>query len=394
MRTFYQVIKKAHQGEYCVCQPKTNKLISSHKNKVQALLEATRLRNQGQPCVIWYLYYHDTYKNFNKDLLGKTPLKTLYKERAQQLRDNYDELILYYSGGADSHNILHTFLENNIKLDYVFVRWPSKMLDKGLYTPNISDTSANNFVSEWDYAIKPDLEYLKNNHPEIKIITADWLEQVDLTKYNDDLFTTQNHMHSAVNFLRMQSYSDVEIDLLNRGKRVAAIWGTDKPRLKRNPDNGQVSFYFRDDVIQNAVPVNSDANNVEYFYWTPDMPILAYEMAYQLFLWFKANPDKQDFLNINDDYFICSEITKQVCYPYWDFKRFQAAKPLGFRKDKDFWFYDHAEFSPLVDRWQYYYQSQLDNISKDYLKLDNQGNPVSYKWFASPPYYLGNLDQP
>jgi hypothetical protein len=388
------MIKQSHQGEYCICHPTTNKIIYSHKNKVQALLEASRLYDQGQPFVIWYLYHHDVYKNFNRELLGKIPLKTLYKERAQQLRDNYDELILYYSGGADSHNILHTFLENNIKLDYVFVRWPSKMLDKGLYTPNSTDTSANNFVSEWDYAIKPDLEYLKNNHPEIKIITADWLEQVDLKKYNDDLFTTQNHMHSAVNFLRMQSYSDVEIDLLNRGKRVAAIWGTDKPRLKKNPDNGQVSFYFRDDVIQNAVPVNSDANNVEYFYWSPDMPILAYEMAYQLFLWFKANPDKQEFLNINDDYFICSEITKQVCYPYWDFKRFQAAKPLGFRKDKDFWFYDHSEFSPLVDRWQYYYQSQLDNINKKYLKLDDQGNPVSYKWFASPPYYLGNLDQP
>jgi hypothetical protein len=106
--------KSDHQGMYCVCHANTNKLISSHKNKVQALLEATRLRKQGLPCVVWYLWYHDTFKNFNKDLLGKIPLKTLYKERAQQLRDNYDELILYYSGGSDSHNILHTFLQNNI----------------------------------------------------------------------------------------------------------------------------------------------------------------------------------------------------------------------------------------------------------------------------------------
>jgi hypothetical protein len=384
------MIKQAHQGEYCICQPKTNTLISAHKNKVEALLAATRLRSQGQPCVIWYIYHHDVFKNFNSALLGKIPLKTLYKERAQQLRDNYDELILYYSGGADSHNILHTFLENKIKLDYVFVRWPSKMLDKGLYTPNIEDTSANNFVSEWDYAIKPDLEYLKNNHPEIKIITADWLDQANPTLYTDDLFTTQNHMHSAVNFLRMQSYSNVEKTLLEKGRRVAAIWGTDKPRLKKNANN-QVYFYFRDDVIQNAVPINSDANNVEYFYWTPDMPLLAYEMAYQLFLWFKANPSKQDFLDIREDYFITSEITKSVCYPYWDFSRFQAAKPLGFRKDKDFWFYEHQEFSSLVDRWQYYYNSQLDNINKDYLKLDNSGKPISYKWFWSPPYHLGNL---
>jgi hypothetical protein len=385
------MVRSDHQGMYCVCHSNTTKIISSHKNKVQALLEATRLRNQGQSCVIWFLWYHDVFKNFNKELLGKIPLKTLYKERAQQLRDNYDELILYYSGGADSHNILHTFLENNIKLDYVFVRWPYKILDNQIYNPNFKDIGAKNFVSEWDYAIKPDLEYLKSNHPEIKIITADWLDRVDLTLYNDDLFTTQNHMHSAVNFLRMQSYSDVEINLLDQGKRVAAIWGMDKPRLERNK-KGEVSFHFRDDLIQNAVPVNCDANNVEYFYWTPDMPLLAYEMAYQTFLWFKARPNMIQFININDDHYaICSEIIKEVCYPYWDFNRFQAGKPRGFRKDKDFWFYDHPEFSTLVERWRYYYNSQLNDINIDYLHLGPDDKPVSYRYINSPPYYIGDL---
>ena len=383
--------KADHQGMYCVCHSSTNKIISSHKNKVQALLEATRLRNQGHLCAVWFLWYHDVFKNFNKGLLGKIPLKTLYKERAQQLRDSYDELILYYSGGADSHNILHTFLENNIKLDYVFVRWPYKILDKGLYKPNKQNTGATNFVSEWDYVIKPDLDYLKNNYPEIKIITADWLDRVDLNLYNDDLFTTQNHMHSAVNFLRMQSYSDTEINLLDQGKRVAAIWGTDKPYLIKNPDGNQISFYFRDDLIQNAVPVNTDSNNVEYFYWTPDMPLLAYEMAYQTFLWFKSHPDKVQFINTSQHYFICGEIIKEVCYPYWDFDRFQADKPDATKKNKDFWFYDHPEFDSIVDRWQHHHRSQLDNIHKDYLHLDPNGNPNSYKWVVSPPYYIGNL---
>ena len=385
------MIKLEHQGTYCVCHTGSNKLISSHSNKVQALLEATRLRKQGQPCIVWYLWYHDVFKNFNRDLLGKISLKTLYKERAQQLRDNYNELILYYSGGSDSHNILHTFLKNNIKLDYVFVRWPHKMLDKGLYTPNSKDTGATNFVSEWDCVIKPDLEYLKTHHPEIKIITADWLDRADAKLYNDDLFTTQNHMHSAVNFLRMQSYSDTEINLLDQGKRVAAIWGTDKPRLKKYPNKDQVYFYFRDDVIQNAVPINVDANNVEYFYWTPDMPILAYEMAYQLFLWFKARPDKSQFINTHEHWEVCNPIIKEVCYPYWNFNRFQAEKPGVLRKDKDFWFYDHAEFSSLVDQWQHYYTSQLDNIDHDLLVLDPAGAPTAYKWTRSPLYYLGDI---
>jgi hypothetical protein len=198
-------------------------------------------------------------------------------------------------------------------------------------------------------------------------------------------------MHSAVNFLRMQSYSDTEINLLDQGKRVAAIWGTDKPSIKKNLNNSEVGFCFRDDIIQNAVPVNSDANNVEYFYWSPNMPILAYEMAYQTFLWFKARPDKIQFIDTSQHYPICSEIIKEVCYPYWNFNRFQASKPDVTKKNKDFWFYDHSEFQPIVDRWQHYHRSQLDNIDKEYLNLDPNGNPTSYKWIKSPPYFLGNI---
>ena len=121
------------------------------------------------------------------------------------------------------------------------------------------------------------------------------------------------------------------------------------------------------------------------------MPLLAYEMAYQLFLWLKSNPDKIHLINTFEHYEIFSEITKDVCYPYWDFSRFQAVKPSGFRKDKDFWFYDHTEFTPLIDRWQHYYQSQFDNIDKKFLFLDPNGNPNAYKWCVSPPYHIGDL---
>ena len=43
-------------------------------------------------------------------------LVELYRRRAQQIRDRYDYLVLFYSGGADSTNILQTFINNDIKL--------------------------------------------------------------------------------------------------------------------------------------------------------------------------------------------------------------------------------------------------------------------------------------
>lgn len=46
-------------------------------------------------------------------------MKTLCKQRAQQLRDSYDYLILYNSGGSDSTTVLNAFLDNNIFVDEV-----------------------------------------------------------------------------------------------------------------------------------------------------------------------------------------------------------------------------------------------------------------------------------
>ena len=63
--------------------------------------------------------------NFNDEVFGLydwstepvASLPDLYRARAQQLRDQYDYLVLWYSGGADCDNILDTFVDNNIRLD-------------------------------------------------------------------------------------------------------------------------------------------------------------------------------------------------------------------------------------------------------------------------------------
>ena len=73
-------------------------------NKFDALLEATRLKAN-----VTFHYYDNIFESVNKSLLGKQDLNNLYRLRAQQLRDEYDYLILYFSGGSDSYNILKTF---------------------------------------------------------------------------------------------------------------------------------------------------------------------------------------------------------------------------------------------------------------------------------------------
>jgi len=80
-------------------------------DKREALIYASQ---KGCP-PISYKYYDNVFDSFDRKLLGTKNLDQLYRERALMLREEYDYLILCFSGGIDSYNILQVFLENNIK---------------------------------------------------------------------------------------------------------------------------------------------------------------------------------------------------------------------------------------------------------------------------------------
>jgi hypothetical protein len=76
---------------------KNKKFISKHE-----ALKYASVSNEA----VHYVFFDHVWQNFDRSLLGTISLKELYKQRAQQLRDKYDYLILYFSGGADSYNVL------------------------------------------------------------------------------------------------------------------------------------------------------------------------------------------------------------------------------------------------------------------------------------------------
>ena len=87
------------------------------ESKVYALIKASEKNTRAT----WW-YYNEIFDNANENFkLHDASVEAMYRQRALQLRESYDYLILNYSGGADSHNILATFLKNNIKLDHIFV---------------------------------------------------------------------------------------------------------------------------------------------------------------------------------------------------------------------------------------------------------------------------------
>jgi hypothetical protein len=227
-------------------------------NKYQALKRSSEL---VKPTT--YHWFDDIFSKFDRTLLGTRSLDSLYKERAQQLRDKYDYLILNYSGGCDSWNILKVFLDNNIKLDQVMVCWPFKA--SNIFKPNIKDVSASNFMSEWDFTTKPDLEWLSKTHPEIKIELIDWAEPfVNNSNFvNEHSFDSLNHFHNLADLARSTLFSATERELIEKGKTVATIWGLDKPNIARFGNNIGMAFY--DSVTTVAHPAPCNPHGTEYF---------------------------------------------------------------------------------------------------------------------------------
>ena len=81
-------------------------------------------------------------------------------------------------------------------------------------------------------------------------------------------------------------------------------------------------------------------------------------------------------------------IVKLVCYPDWDFTRFQASKPNLFNsislpagfKQWDSIMLGIDEFTKMSSIWQYHWRSYSDKINSTWLREGQEHLPLKSKW--------------
>jgi len=236
-------------------------------NKIQAILEAqTNLSD-----VTWD-FHCDTFNRINWQEEPSLSLDALYKIRAQQIRNDYDYVIIMCSGGADSTNVVKTFLNNNIHIDEIIGSAPMSGLNN--WNWNDKDTSVSNTISETKYALFPLLNEIATSFPNIKITINDYFE--DITKYQTDkwLYECLDWVNPVINAKGdLNKFKHLK-DLAEQGKRIAIVWGIDKPIIRYNND-GSLCTLITDLGVNNAVqPFDKDYPNVSrvIFYWGPELP--------------------------------------------------------------------------------------------------------------------------
>lgn len=325
-----------------------------------------------------------------------TDLKELYRQRAQQLRDQYDYIIVCYSGGADSENVLNSFIKNDIKLDEVV-----SMIN--YHATGDRDSWLNEEIFKTAAPIATDIQDTQQNFK---------YRVVDLTQLQLDYFTSLENKFNWIyemncawtpNNVSRESWA-MKIpewaDIINAGKKLCIVYGLDKPRVFHV--NGKFCVRFLD-TIDVAATVKSIAGqqiyNDELFYWTPDKPEITIKQAHVVKKYLSGDVITMPLVStVKSDiafkehqgskYWLSPEGLHSLIYPYWTPGKIVCGKaPSIIFSNRDQWFFNLQEEHPIKKNWLLGL-SHLWKVLPDYWKNDPADISKGVKGCWSRDYYL------
>lgn len=355
-------------------------------DKIQAILEA----NKTQADISWH-FHEDKLRSIKWYMEPPLPLETYYKLRAQQIRNEYDYVVIMFSGGADSRNVIQSFLKNNVKIDEIVSSIPETGLNN--YTTTGQNSDAENAASEWDLAVYPFLKDISNFYPNIKISSNDLFKNILDYKTDEWLYQSSDWIHpSTVARYKLENLKHLK-NLAEQGKKIAIVYGIDKPFLVYEKDNWLTSTIY--DLVVNVPtkPFDQDYLNVNIvlFYYTPDLPELMVKQAHVLARWINLpenrsikaligdnRPESKNTGNYDINRMRGSYYQKSIIpciYPSINMTEvFQAHKSKqNFMASHDNWFYKLHKNTKIYEMIDSDFKLFYKNINAKYLNPNKTG---------------------
>ena len=137
-------------------------------------------------------------------------------------------------------------------------------------------------------------------------------------------------------------------------------------------------MYFDDRHTRVNVSLESFGSTVEYFYWTPDMPVLTIAQARTVFNAFNNDFAPMEILTNceqsrvdNSKY---QDVVRRIVRPDYDFNRFQAGfSSATLFNDRTAWCDNIPEYRDSFQYWRDTVYSQLNLIDRKYLIFTSNG---------------------
>ncbi len=260
--------------------------------KTYSKVEAIELANATAGSVHWN-FNDEEFALYDWTVEPAESLKELYQRRARQIRERYDYVVLWWSGGADSYTMLRAFV------------------DQGLFVDELA--TFHNFGGDgsWDTYLNsevkrvaiPVAEKILEQSPGTKFRLVDHIDyQPNLFNVDDNKFDflyKANAVFSPNQLARryIREKNQDYLDLFAKGKKVCFVWGMDKPRVNLEKDKRYAIRFV--DIVDNSVsPVtqslNRDWENDEFFFWSPDAKDLLCKQGHVIMRYLKNIPP-EDF---------------------------------------------------------------------------------------------------
>lgn len=350
--------------------------VGQHKfySKIDACLLATRLNTYVEwrfGDAVWHAqdWTHEP----------EMDISEMYRQRARQIREAYDYIIIMYSGGCDSQTAVDSFLAAGCHIDEIVTVWNRSHTAK--VDRSGHETTAANVESEFELTTRPGLDRILLASPRTKITYTDvsghTVNSFQTLDGEEWLKTTTEHLNPQF-VTRYESTRDRDqLIQLDRGKRTAIVFAVDKPKVCIK--DGKYHTYFLD-IIANTVKGQWDRpeyDNIDtvYFYWTPDFPEIVIKQSHLIMRWFENYPALKPLMVWpNQDYARRSAyemIVRTVIYPEWDLNTYQCIKPdSSVWNDWDDWFFQGFGQTSAYHSWLAGLKYVEQHIDKRFLKYD------------------------
>jgi len=372
----------------------------SFRSKVDACIYSDTVKKP-----VRWVFTQQHYDRHNWRTEPTQTLDELYDMRARELREQYDYVILSYSGGADTNNILESFIRQGLHIDEIVTNHITRATEKfTILDPK--NFSASNFAAEHQLQAIPRLQYIHDRLPKTKLTVLDVSDTVldAIASINDVDWTLHRNDHLSVGQLFRYNYfyfSQLKKQF-DKNLRICIITGADKPRTIIQSD-GSFNVFFTDTAanIASIDVFNEDYSNVktELFYWADTTAPLVCKQAHVIKRWLEANPDKQRYWTEGPDQYkffrlFQERLLRSLLYPTtWDNSWFQSDKSTNWwHTEFDDWFRADTALTRenmLWDRGIEYLAKQAPS----YIKYNEKGKPDGLRPIIFG-YSLGKLKSP
>ncbi len=249
--------------------------------KTYSKLEAIEYSGKVRQPVEWN-FNKNAFDHYDWTVEPPGSLEYWYGLRAKEIREKYDYIVIWYSGGADSHNALMSFVRNNIFVDEI-AQYHNLEAEHGNKKAWLNEEVFSTSAPITQELIQTNPIYKNTKH---RLVDLSQLQKDVLIKdenkwdyfYKVTTYMSPNGLSRS--YLR-ETIPDYQ-KLISQGKKVCFVFGAEKPLIAQQNNQWYISF---EDCFDYAVSPRTQILNREWeydelFYWSDSLPQLVAKQAH------------------------------------------------------------------------------------------------------------------